>query len=153
MQLTNIFLMLLVTCLPSAIFSDCDADPCSQDFLPWSNLTHLSQLEQSQPFTMKVIVLTMNRPESLMRLLRSINNTYVEHDTDFIEVEIHVDKAHGWLYEDCVRIAHNFTLAKGRGRVTARIAERNHGLRSAWFDSWWPKTNQAGRIFCKERIE
>ena len=44
---------------------------------------------------MKVIVLTMNRPESLLRLLRSINRTVFEFLEDKIEVEIHVDKSHG----------------------------------------------------------
>merc|ERR1711983_315233 len=115
--------MILVTCSSLAKASQCgDAEKCGQDFLPWTNLTQLSQLELAETFSMKIIVLTMNRPESLMRLLRSINNTYFEHDTDSIEVEIHVDKSHGWLYEDCVKIAHNFTLPKNRGRVTARIA-------------------------------
>lgn len=154
MELTQIFVvMILVTCSSLARASQCDAEQCGQDFLPWTNLTHLSQLELAETFSMKVIVLTMNRPESLMRLLRSINNTYFEHDTDSIEVEIHVDKSHGWLYEDCVKIAHNFTLPKNRGKVTARIAERNHGLRTAWFDSWWPETDQEHAIIVEDDLE
>ena len=95
----------------------------AEDRLPWANLTQLAQLERTAPFSMRVIVLTMNRPESLARLLRSINNTFFEHAADTLEVEIHVDKAHGWLYDDCVKIAHNFTLPRGRGTVTAKIAK------------------------------
>ena len=152
MELSQIVLI-LVTCSSSARASECSAERCGQDFLPWTNLTQLTQLEQTETFSMKVIVLTMNRPESLLRLLRSINNTYFEHDTDSIEVEIHVDKSHGWLYEDCVKIAHNFTLPKNRGRVTARIAERNHGLRTAWFDSGWPKTDQEHAIIVEDDLE
>ena len=67
----------------------------SQDSLPWSNLTQLADLEQVEPFTMKVFVLTMNRPESLKRLLDSISNTFFEYEEDRIELEIHVDKSHG----------------------------------------------------------
>ena len=75
----------------------CDASGCvdSQDFLPWSNLTQLAGLEQTEIFTMKVFVLTMNRPESLTRLLTSISNTFFEYEGDRIELEIHVDKSHG----------------------------------------------------------
>ena len=95
----------------------------SQDSLPWTNLTHLATMEQTEPYTIKVIVLTMNRPQSLLRLLRSINRTYFEYPEDRLEVEIHVDKSHGLYYQDCVNIARNFSLPAGRGSVTARIAK------------------------------
>ena len=45
----------------------------SEDFLPWDNLTQLAGLEQTADYSLKLIVLTMNRPQSLLRLLRSIN--------------------------------------------------------------------------------
>ena len=67
----------------------------SNDDLPWSSLTELSELEQQADFHLKVIVLTMNRPESLNRLLSSLNRTYFEFDSDQLDVEIHVDKSHG----------------------------------------------------------
>ena len=47
--------------------------------LPYSNLHQLSQIEKNLNFKLKVIILTMNRPESLERLLSSINNTYFEY--------------------------------------------------------------------------
>ena len=86
-------------------------------------MTHLAEMEQTEPYTIKVIVLTMNRPQSLLRLLRSINRTYFEYPGDRLEVEIHVDKSHGLYYQDCVNIARNFSLPAGRGSVTARIAK------------------------------
>ena len=85
-----IIISLLVLTIVS---SQSQADP--QDSLPWSNLTHLAELEQAETFTMKVFVLTMNRPESLKRLLDSISNTFFEYEEDKIELEIHVDKSHG----------------------------------------------------------
>ena len=95
----------------------------SEDSLPWTNLTQLAEMEQTEPYTLKVIVLTMNRPQSLLRLLRSLNRTYFEYPGDGLEVEIHVDRSHGLYYQDCVNIARNFTLPPGRGTVTARIAK------------------------------
>ena len=95
----------------------------SEDYLPWDNLTQLAQLEQTADYSIKVIVLTMNRPQSLLRLLRSINRTYFEYPGDRLEVEIHVDRSHGLYYQDCVNIAQNFTLPPGRGTVKHRIAK------------------------------
>ena len=150
---TCLFFILLISGCVKTKLCDNNTEQCDKDKLPWSNLTQLSELELTEPFSMKVIVLTMNRPESLMRLLRSINNTYFEYETDKIDVEIHVDKAHGWLYNDCVKIANNFTLPKDRGRVTAKIAKTNHGLRAAWFDSWWPETDHEHAIIVEDDLE
>jgi hypothetical protein len=63
----------------------------SSDHLPWIPLSEL----QAAPFSLRVIILTMNRPESLTRLLNSLTNTFFEEPTDTLHVEIHVDKAHG----------------------------------------------------------
>ena len=52
--------------------------------LPYSNLHQLSRIEKNLNFKLKVIILTMNRPESLERLLSSINNTYFEYPQENI---------------------------------------------------------------------
>ena len=49
-----------------------------------------------------VIVLTMDRPHSLARLLSSIANTDFENEEDYFDIEIHVDKSVGLHYEECV---------------------------------------------------
>ncbi len=36
------------------------------------------------------------------------------------------------------RLARNFSAPHG-GRVTTKVAEKNHGLRTAWFGAWYPK--------------
>ena len=51
--------------------------------LPYSSLHELSQIEKNINFKLKVIILTMNRPESLQRLLESINNTYFEYPQEY----------------------------------------------------------------------
>jgi len=156
-SLLQIVLHCLLLLVPKSSQSDvqCDATGCtdSQNFLPWSNLTQLAAMEQVESFTMKVFVLTMNRPESLKRLLDSISNTFFEYEGDRIELEIHVDKSHGLLYKECVTIAHNFTLPPGRGTVTAKIAQENHGLRAAWFDCWSPTTDTEHAIIVEDDLE
>ena len=84
-----------ISILLLSVLTTVTSHPDSQDSLPWANLTQLATQEQVEPFTMKVFVLTMNRPESLKRLLDSISNTFFEYEEDRIELEIHVDKSHG----------------------------------------------------------
>ena len=92
-----VLLLVIILQVSNSGRNNCDASSCtgSQDFLPWSNLTQLATMEQKTEFSMKVFVLTMNRPESLMRLLNSISNTFFEYEGDKLELEIHVDKSHG----------------------------------------------------------
>ena len=59
--------------------------------------------EKPRDFKLTVIVLTMNRHFSLMRLLRSLNNTEFDHPDDYFDMEIHVDKSIGEHYEECVK--------------------------------------------------
>ena len=56
-------------------------------------------------FNLTVVVLTMNRPHSLARLLRSIEATDFGdlEGEEFFDLEIHVDKSLGLHYEDCVK--------------------------------------------------
>ena len=65
-----------------------------------SNAEELSK--DVKNFKLTVVVLTMNRPHSLGRLLNSIHNTDFEFDDDKFDVEIHVDKSMGLHYDDCV---------------------------------------------------
>ena len=57
----------------------------------------------SPPFNLTVIVLTMNRPKSLQRLLDSLKATDFEFPNDKFDVEIHIDKTVGGLYDQTVR--------------------------------------------------
>ncbi len=58
--------------------------------------------EDSREFKLTVIVLTMDRPHSLARVLRSIAATDFESDQDYFDIEIHVDKTVGLHYQECV---------------------------------------------------
>ena len=52
-----------------------------------------------------------------------------------------------------MNFAKNFTLPPDRGTVQARLADKNHGLRSAWFDSWHPLTDTEHAIIVEDDIE
>ena len=62
------------------------------------------QAESEREFKLTVIVLTMDRPHSLARLLKSIANTDFESDEDYFDIEVHVDypKTVGLHYQECV---------------------------------------------------
>ncbi len=116
-------------------------------------LTSLCNEEEAyRKFNLTVIVLTMNRAASLARLMRSLDNTDFEFDDDKFDVEIHVDKSMGAHYDDCVKIARNYTPPNG-GRSTPRVFEKNHGLRAAWFEAWYPKPDDQYAIIIEDDLE
>lgn len=108
--------------------------------------------DDQRDFKLTVIVLTMNRARSLSRLLESIRNTDLESEDDYFDLEIHVDKSIGAHYQDCVSIARNFTLPHA-GKVRARIADKNHGLRAAWFDAWYPRPDDEYALIVEDDLE
>lgn len=63
---------------------------------------HIVAEEDKRDFKLTVIILTMDRPHSLARLLRSIAATDFESDDDYFDIEIHVDKTVGLHYQECV---------------------------------------------------
>ena len=81
----SIFLVLFIT-LPKTILSQ-DVEITEKD---------------AKNFKLTVVVLTMNRPQSLARLLKSLRATDFEFDNDKFDVEIHVDKSLGLHYDECV---------------------------------------------------
>ena len=99
--------------LSEGILGEESGEGGDQDSLPWRDLEELAELERNAEYTIKVIVLTMNRcaacqsiinilkliamnrPESLERLLKSLSATAWEFDTDSIQLEIHVDRDPG----------------------------------------------------------
>ena len=59
----------------------------------------------------------------------------------------------GWLYDDCVNIAKNYSLPPGRGAVKPKIFPKNHGLRVAWFQSWTPNSLSDHAIIIEDDLE
>ena len=61
-----------------------------------------SDKEDRRDFKLTVIILTMDRPDSLRRLLASIYETDFENDEDYFDIEFHIDKSVGLHYQDCI---------------------------------------------------
>ena len=66
------------------------------------NKTDPKLIVDQRDFKLTVIILTMDRPNSLRRLMESIYNTDFENDSDFFDVEIHIDKSLGLHYQECI---------------------------------------------------
>ena len=66
------------------------------------SLLKAEEENEKREFKLTVIILTMDRPQSLARLLKSIYNTDFENDQDYFDIEIHVDKTIGLHYQECV---------------------------------------------------
>jgi len=98
--------------------------------------------KDAKNFKLTVVVLTMNRPQSLARLLKSLRATDFEFDDDKFDVEIHVDKSLGLHYDECVEFARNFSMPKShRGKTSHRLETQNQGLRNQWFQACYPATD------------
>ena len=76
------------------------------EFITFPNAIQSQDVEitekDAKNFKLTVVVLTMNRPQSLARLLKSLRATDFEFDDDKFDVEIHVDKSLGLHYDECV---------------------------------------------------
>ena len=94
----------------------------------------------------KIHVLTMNRPKSLQRLLKSIEKT--DYENDRVELHIHIDKSTD--NDVCIKVAKSFQFS--RGKVDFDISEQNNGLRNAWFRAWRPQDNERA-IILEDDIE
>ena len=77
-----------------------------------SGMCDISEEDSHPPFNLTVIVLTMNRPRSLERLLNSLKATDFEYDTDFFDVVFHIDKSTGGLYDQVWSLTELSTLEK-----------------------------------------
>lgn len=75
-----------------------------------------------QKKTPAIVVVTYNRPKSLLRLLNSINSAYYDHDVNLI---ISIDKAEN--YNDVLSVAEGFIWS--HGRKTIRSFPERQGLR------------------------
>ena len=100
--------------------------------------------EQSSPF--RVIVLAMNRPEALFKLLSSIEGT------DFLEDEV-VLEVHFDFHEqqtDALRVAESFEFSKGLKRI--QRSQRRLGLAHAWYHAWFPSSRSEKAIILEDDI-
>ena len=88
-----------------------------------------------------VIVLTMNRVNSLKRLLSSLENA--KYGSDVIKLSIKIDKSDDNI--DVISFARKFAFS--HGPVDVDIAQVNKGLRDAWLQAVSPQERNKVVIF------
>lgn len=84
----------------------------------------------------RVIVITYNRPASLNKLLKSLDN--LELDGDRATLEIWIDRSvKGIANPETVQIAESFRWRRGPTRV--HIQQTHVGIMGQWIDTWRPQ--------------
>eukprot|EP00963_Diacronema_lutheri_P013084 scaffold2257_cov424-Pavlova_lutheri.AAC.4 len=101
-------------------------------------------MEATPPFT--IVVLTMNRHESLAQLLESLASSY--YGMDKVDLTIKVD--HAPDNTKVIDIAQDFNWDFGQKAV--EVSSSRKGLARAWYDAWRPKTSNARGIIFEDDI-
>ncbi|EJK49616.1 hypothetical protein THAOC_31488 [Thalassiosira oceanica] len=108
------------------------------------------------PKVFTIVILTMNRLNSLQRLVGSLMNEgcqYGHHD-EAVNIEIHVDRPKdggttAWL--ETISWASNLSWPYGEVDVVA--AKENQGLRDSWFNAWRPEGDNERAIILEDDVE
>jgi len=126
--------------------------------LPPSSPTLGPQLPSFSGAELQIVVLTMIRPESLKRLLISLEN--VDYLGDAVNLEIWVDRPRQIqasststkiLWESAVNISQQFPWSHGTKQVNIR--NTTAGLRKQWLDAWKPTSSTQRALILEDDIE
>ena len=92
--------------------------------------------------TLRIIILTFNRPQSLHRVLTSLELANYRRNSQPWELllEIHVDGGGGIDGERVKQVAHQFEFSHGSKQVKERIV--NIGVMEAWKNAWSWQDNE-----------
>lgn len=92
-------------------------------------------INRSAGADLRIIVLTLNRPKSLLRLLRSLNSANYFNDT--VVLEIWIDRSlSGNIHNDTLSTASEFEFTKGKKYIYKHT--KNVGLYGQWMGTWQP---------------
>lgn len=94
----------------------------------------------------KIIVLTMNRLESLSALLKSIEET--DFGSDKVQLQVRFDKAEN--QEEIIKFARAFKFSHGSKEIF--VSNRSLGLARSWYDAWRPIDNSQRAIILEDDI-
>lgn len=106
----------------------------------------ISGLGRRNNVDLRIIVLTFNRPQSLKRLLRSLNDAYYFNDT--VVLEIWIDRSNdGNIHTETFLVASTVPFDKGEKSIYNH--SKNVGLYGQWMGTWQPSEimNEIGIIF------
>ena len=100
---------------------------------------------------LQIIILTMNRFDSLERLLKSLRDT--DYGEDQVDLAIRFDRPKTPSDDWKTRVdTFHSSLSWEAGRATVTIAETNGGLRQAWLSAWRPQSNDERAIIFEDDI-
>ncbi len=106
---------------------------------------HLPSSVNAEPF--QIIVLAMNRPQTLAKLLDSLQRAdYCGHSVDLV---ISFDLASDMNL--AVEVAESFVFKHGKTRVDEARARR--GLAASWFSAWEPSSSISRAVIIEDDIE
>ena len=94
-----------------------------------------------------LVVLTMNRVQSLKRLLNSVEAA--QYGTDIAALEIKIDFIEN--NAEVVKLAELFDFSHGPKRVTRSPV--NMGLAKSWFEAWYPPQPNSRAIILEDDVE
>eukprot|EP00977_Amphora_coffeiformis_P022362 scaffold10856_cov229-Amphora_coffeaeformis.AAC.13 len=102
--------------------------------------------------TFQIVVLTMNRFDSLERLIRSLQAA--NYSTDVVDLVIRFDIPKNPSEEWKARVeAFRSNIVWSAGKVTVSVASENVGLRQAWLTAWRPTSDQDRAIILEDDLE
>ena len=100
----------------------------------------------------RIIVLAMDRPRSLLRLLESLERADYDNDEGGVVLDILVDFSGSIAHEQTLALAQNFRFSHGPKYVRTRQGQ-NGGLARAWYDAWTPTSPSARCVILEDDLE
>jgi len=106
--------------------------------------------EQNQPgqyndkVDLRIIVITLDRSASLLKLLQSIDFLKLDGDSAALEIWIDRSRTTSQVNMETVKVASNFQWSKGPTRV--HVHATAVGLYGQWIDTWRPADNSDDEI-------
>ena len=107
---------------------------------------HAKTLTPFSNATFAIHILTWNRPHSLKRLINSIINS--NYGSDRVDLIIHIDE--GNKNEITYLVAEKVKWVKGKKYIDQ--SEKRKGLAEAWFNAWFPETENHFAIIFEDDI-
>jgi len=98
----------------------------------------------------RIIVMTYNRKNSLLVLLKSLNDLYLDGDVASLEIWIDRNKTNG-VCKEVVKCARHFRWTKGRVRV--HVHKKHVGLYGQWIDTWRPRLGYSATNPSKNSVD
>src|SRR6218665_1758996 len=128
----------------SSIFTQ---EASSSIFTQEANSSIFTQEASSSIFTQeadfRVIVITFNRPQSLRKLLATIDNIELDGDEGCLEIWIDRNKQNE-IDNETVEVANSFRWKQGPTKVY--IQKEHAGIYGQWIETWKPQSDDTKEI-------